>query len=80
MPQSEIWRPNISGHHASYRHDDLWHARRTDRNKRGVTAFDSIRRKDDVPEATILTERFDRALLDATHVHGGQVRKETTVL
>jgi (p)ppGpp synthase/HD superfamily hydrolase len=26
-----------------------------------------------------LTERFDRALLYATHVHGGQVRKGTTV-
>lgn len=26
---------------------------------------------------TILTERFDRALLYATHVHGGQVRKGT---
>jgi hypothetical protein len=24
---------------------------------------------------TILTDRFDRALLYATHVHGGQVRK-----
>ncbi len=30
-------------------------------------------------EATVLTEKFDRALLYATHVHGGQVRKETTV-
>ena len=29
--------------------------------------------------ATILTDRFDRALLYATHVHGGQVRKETTI-
>jgi (p)ppGpp synthase/HD superfamily hydrolase len=28
--------------------------------------------------ATILTDRFDRALLYATHVHGGQVRKGTT--
>jgi hypothetical protein len=27
--------------------------------------------------ATVLTDRFDRALLYATHVHGGQVRKET---
>lgn len=27
--------------------------------------------------ATILTDRFDRALLYATHVHGGQVRKGT---
>jgi (p)ppGpp synthase/HD superfamily hydrolase len=26
-------------------------------------------------DATILTDRFDRALLYATHVHGGQVRK-----
>jgi (p)ppGpp synthase/HD superfamily hydrolase len=31
-----------------------------------------------MPQATVLTERFDRALLYATHVHGGQVRKETT--
>jgi (p)ppGpp synthase/HD superfamily hydrolase len=29
-------------------------------------------------QATILTERFDRALLYATHVHGGQVRKGTS--
>lgn len=29
-------------------------------------------------EATILTDRFDRALLYATHVHGGQVRKGTS--
>src|SRR6516164_8152169 len=29
--------------------------------------------------ATVLTDRFDRALLYATHVHGGQVRKETTI-
>lgn len=28
--------------------------------------------------ATVLTERFDRALLYATHVHGGQVRKGTS--
>ena len=27
---------------------------------------------------TVLTDRFDRALLYATHVHGGQVRKGTT--
>jgi hypothetical protein len=27
--------------------------------------------------ATVLTDRFDRALLYAAHVHGGQVRKET---
>jgi (p)ppGpp synthase/HD superfamily hydrolase len=27
---------------------------------------------------TMLTDRFDRALLYATHVHGGQVRKGTT--
>ena len=30
-------------------------------------------------EAIALTERFDRALLYATHVHGGQTRKATTV-
>jgi GTP pyrophosphokinase len=29
-------------------------------------------------KATILTDRFDRALLYATHVHGGQVRKGTS--
>ena len=28
---------------------------------------------------TVLTDRFDRALLYATHVHGGQVRKGTPV-
>ena len=28
---------------------------------------------------TVLTDRFDRALLYATHVHGGQVRKGTSV-
>ena len=28
--------------------------------------------------ATILTDRFDRALLYATHVHGGHVRKDTS--
>lgn len=32
-----------------------------------------------MPAATILTDRFDRALLYATHVHGGQVRKKTTI-
>jgi (p)ppGpp synthase/HD superfamily hydrolase len=29
--------------------------------------------------ATILTDRFDRALLYATHVHGGQTRKMTPI-
>jgi (p)ppGpp synthase/HD superfamily hydrolase len=29
-------------------------------------------------DATVLTDRFDRALLYATHVHGGQVRKGTS--
>jgi (p)ppGpp synthase/HD superfamily hydrolase len=29
-------------------------------------------------KVTVLTDRFDRALLYATHVHGGQVRKGTT--
>jgi (p)ppGpp synthase/HD superfamily hydrolase len=28
---------------------------------------------------TVLTDQFDRALLYATHVHGGQVRKATTI-
>ena len=28
---------------------------------------------------TVLTDRFDRALLYATHVHGGQVRKQTSI-
>jgi len=32
-----------------------------------------------VTQSTVLTDRFDRALLYATHVHGGQVRKETTI-
>ncbi len=32
-----------------------------------------------VMPATVLTDRFDRALLYATHVHGGQVRKETSI-
>jgi (p)ppGpp synthase/HD superfamily hydrolase len=31
------------------------------------------------PRARPLTDRFDRALLYATHVHGGQVRKRITV-
>ena len=30
-------------------------------------------------KATVLTDRFDRALLYATHVHGGQLRKGTTI-
>ena len=30
-------------------------------------------------DATVLTDRFDRALLYATHVHGGQVRKGTAI-
>jgi (p)ppGpp synthase/HD superfamily hydrolase len=30
-------------------------------------------------EPTVLTDRFDRALLYATHVHGGQTRKRTGV-
>ena len=29
-------------------------------------------------KATVLSDRFDRALLYATHVHGGQVRKGTS--
>jgi len=29
--------------------------------------------------AGVLTDKFDRALLYATHVHGGQVRKSTTI-
>src|SRR4030095_5054951 len=33
----------------------------------------------DVSNATVLTDQFDRALLYATHVHGGQVRKETSI-
>jgi (p)ppGpp synthase/HD superfamily hydrolase len=32
----------------------------------------------ELSEATVLTDRFDRALLYATHVHGGQVRKGTS--
>jgi GTP pyrophosphokinase len=30
-------------------------------------------------DATVLTDRFDRAMLYATHVHGGQVRKGTSI-
>jgi (p)ppGpp synthase/HD superfamily hydrolase len=30
-------------------------------------------------KATVLTDRFDRALLYSTHVHGGQVRKGTSI-
>src|SRR5215813_1280121 len=30
-------------------------------------------------KATVLTDRFDHALLYATHVHGGQVRKGTSI-
>src|SRR5262245_54661027 len=37
-----------------------------------------MKKKDGVHPATILTDRFDRALLYATHVHGGQVRKGTS--
>src|ERR1700721_3469586 len=33
----------------------------------------------DMPNAAALTDRFDRALLYATHVHGGQLRKGTGV-
>ncbi len=29
-------------------------------------------------KTTVLTDQFDRALLYATHIHGGQVRKETS--
>lgn len=32
-----------------------------------------------MPVATILTDQFDRALLYASHVHGGQLRKQTTI-
>jgi (p)ppGpp synthase/HD superfamily hydrolase len=32
-----------------------------------------------MPNATALTDRFDRALLYATHVHGGQLRKGSGV-
>ena len=34
---------------------------------------------DKMPSVTVLTDRFDRALLYATHVHGGQARKGTTI-
>ena len=30
-------------------------------------------------DTTVLTDRFDRALLYATHIHGGQVRKGTPI-
>jgi len=32
-----------------------------------------------MPNVTVLTDRFDRALLYATHVHGGQARKGTSI-
>ena len=32
-----------------------------------------------MPDVTKLTDQFDRALLYATHVHGGQVRKVTSI-
>jgi (p)ppGpp synthase/HD superfamily hydrolase len=32
-----------------------------------------------MPHPTALTDRFDRALLYATHIHGGQLRKGTCV-
>jgi len=32
-----------------------------------------------MPDVTKLTDRFDRALLYATHVHGGQARKVTSI-
>jgi hypothetical protein len=33
----------------------------------------------DMTDANVLTDRFDQALLYATHVHGGQVRKGTSI-
>ena len=33
----------------------------------------------EMPDVTKLTDRFDRALLYATHVHGGQARKGTSI-
>ncbi len=33
----------------------------------------------EMPDVTVLTDRFDRVLLYATHVHGGQSRKGTSV-
>src|SRR5215475_4004969 len=30
-------------------------------------------------DVSVLTDRFDRALVYATHVHGGQVRKGTSI-
>lgn len=32
-----------------------------------------------MPNPTVLTDRFDRALMYATHIHGGQVRKGTSI-
>lgn len=32
-----------------------------------------------MPGPTVLTDQFDRAMLYATHVHGGQVRKGTAI-
>lgn len=40
--------------------------------------MDQAGEEEAMESATILTDRFDRALLYATHVHGGQVRKGTS--
>jgi (p)ppGpp synthase/HD superfamily hydrolase len=38
-----------------------------------------LRKESRMKEATILTDRFDRALLYAAYIHGGQTRKETGI-
>jgi hypothetical protein len=38
----------------------------------------SGRNREAVTKAAMLTDRFDRALMYATHVHGGQIRKGTS--
>jgi (p)ppGpp synthase/HD superfamily hydrolase len=48
-------------------------SKRAYRNDKGYSEMSSKR-----PNTTALTERFDRALLYATHVHGGQARKGTS--
>lgn len=41
--------------------------------------YDQVIGDGTMTDATVLTDRFDRALLYATHVHGGQVRKGTPI-
>jgi hypothetical protein len=56
-----------------------WSAREVQREANFQSAFSDTTMTPSMMSATVLTDRFDRALLYATHVHGGQVRKETTI-